>query len=314
MIFITNKYSSFLMAFRIIKINQSKGKYEWEGESGMEEQHIYHAAEDPRWAHPVFDAEEIRKRILPDGTEILYQFYHAKFEGTNVKVSLCYPMNRKDFTNRFFMYVSPFPGPDEEMASMGMERVGEDDRIAFSILHGAGHVETNMGSTKMFGGHETEEESRDIYRSCAAAAELCRSKAKEIFETKEHIFGYLHGGSGGAYKTISCIENTDSFDGAVAYVVGTPESTPNCIVAKPNAARKLRNVLPKIADAVDAGGGDMYEGLKEEERKALKEITAFGFPPRTWHLYKQIDDGALPVLIGGVLKKKSRVLSGFLDG
>ena len=40
-------------------------------------------------------------------------------------------------------------------------------------------------------------------------------------------------------------------------------------------------------DALDAGGsGDMYAGLNEEEKEALREVTKMGFPPQSWFGYK----------------------------
>lgn len=38
--------------------------------------------------------------------------------------------------------------------------------------------------------------------------------------------------------------------------------------------RTLRHAFPKIIDALDAdGSGDMYEGLTEDEKKMLREVT-----------------------------------------
>lgn len=257
---------------------------------------IYSAQEDPRWSRPVIDEEEVRYRILPDRTKLPYRYYHVHFEGERLKCILCFPASGAPFRWRFYQYLSPFPGPDEETASTNMDRRGLDDRIAFAILNGSGYVESNMCSRSQFGGAVSDEESRDVYRSSAASAELFRTKAKELYG-EGRVYGYVYGGSGGGYKTMSCIENTDSFDGACPYIIGCPVSLPNSIVAKSNADRRLRRVLPQIAKAVDAGGTDPYEGLNEDETKALREITSFGFPMKDWHFYDEMDDGSLPVLI-----------------
>lgn len=116
-------------------------------------------------------------------------------------------------------------------------------------------------------------------------------------------FGYVHGGSGGGYKTMACIENTNAWDGAVPFVIGSPASLPNTITLHVQGQRTLRHVFGKIVDALDAGGsGNMYEGLTEDEQKMLKEVTAMGFPPQAWYLEADgnVDPGSLPVLTPGV--------------
>ena len=46
-----------------------------------------------------------------------------------------------------FQYLSPFPGPDEELASLS--KSGADDTIGFALLNGAYFVESNMGVDAM---------------------------------------------------------------------------------------------------------------------------------------------------------------------
>jgi hypothetical protein len=54
-----------------------------------------------------------------------------------------------------------------------------------------------------------------------------------------------------------------------------------------NAMRIFHDKFPQIIDALDAGGsGDMYAGLNEEEKEALREVTKMGFPPQSWFGYK----------------------------
>ena len=97
-------------------------------------------------------------------------------------------------------------------------------------------------------------------------------------------YGYIYGGSGGAFKTMSCFETCpDVWDGAVPFIHGTPMSMPNQFTVLNHALRLLRGKFPQITDAVEPGGsGDMYAGLNTEEREALVEVTRFGFHPRSW--------------------------------
>ena len=260
------------------------------------EKEIYHALLDPDYQDVYVDIDEIRSRKAPSGEEINYRYIHGGFRDKAVKFSLHFP--KKDlFRGRFFQYLSPFPGPDEEMASIS--KTEGDDVIAFSLLNGAIFVESNMGSRNMFGPNGDD---RDRWKSSAAVAEFTRRKAMELYQCERPV-GIVFGGSGGGYKTMACIENTDAWDGAVPYVIGSPVSLPNTITMHVQGERVLRNAFPKILDALDAGGnGDMYAGLSEDEAAMLRELTDMGFPPMAWYpeARGQFDDGSLPVLSPGV--------------
>lgn len=257
---------------------------------------IYDAKKDKDYENPFHDIEEWRERILPGGDKIPYLYIHGGFEGTNVKFTFCYP-KKEAYKGRFFQHLSPFPGPEEENASL--DKTGEDDKIAFAVSHGAYFVECNMGAAAIF---QNSPDPTVIYKSNAAAAEYSRKVAEKLYGCGRP-FGYVYGGSGGGFKTMSCIENANAWDGAVPYVIGSPAALPNCLCIITHGLRVLRNCFDKIVDALEPGGsGDMYEGLNEDEREALKEVTAMGFPPRTWFLAAEglMNDGSLPVLMPGV--------------
>ena len=97
-------------------------------------------------------------------------------------------------------------------------------------------------------------------------------------------YGYVFGGSGGAYRTLACIENGhDVWDGAVPFIHATMMTTPSVFSVQAHAFRVLHDKLPQIVDAVEPGGsGDMFAGLNEEERDALAEVSRMGFPPQAW--------------------------------
>lgn len=255
---------------------------------------IYDAKTDPQFQSPVIDMNEERSRELLGGDVITYHYIHGYFEGTNLKFLYCFP--QKDaYQRRFFQHLSPFPGPDEELAAL--DKTGEDDFIAFALIHGGAYVESNMASAAVFGSNP---DPTIIYRTSAAVAEYCRTVAQELYGP-HRVYGYVFGGSGGGYKTMSCIENTNAFDGAVPFVIGSPVSLPNCLTVLAHGARLLRNCWGKIVDALEPGGsGDPYEELNEEEAAALREITLMGFPPRMCFTYAGTDDGSLPVLTPGV--------------
>lgn len=261
-------------------------------------QKIYDMRTDPDFDDPYIDVEEERERTLEDGKILPYLYVHGGFRKKGVKFSFCFP-KKEVYKGRFYQYLSPFPGPNEEVASP--EKYGEDDQIAFCLMNGAYFVESNMGSKQMFGGSD---DPTLVWKASAAAAEFSRVKAMEYYGC-ERPYGYVHGGSGGGYKSMACIENTCTWDGAVPYVIGSPVSLPNTITLHAQGQRALRNVFGKIVDALDAGGsGNMYEGLNEDEAFMLKEITEMGFPPRAWFLEANgwIDDGSPPLQIPHVKK------------
>lgn len=263
-------------------------------DNNTEAKKIYHTQDDPEFQRPCIDIREKRNRELEDGSSVSYQYLHGRFEGTDVKFSCCFP-EKEHFAWRFFQHLSPFPGPDEELAAL--DKTGENDFIAFAITHGACYVESNMGSKAIFGGMG---DPTIIYRSSAAVAQFCRKAAQEMYGA-HRVYGYVFGGSGGGYKTMSCIENTDAFDGALPFVIGSPVSLPNCLTVSAHGARLLRNCWSSITDALEPGGsGDPYKGLTQTEADALREITNMGYPQRMCIGFKTEDDGALPVLAPAV--------------
>ena len=256
---------------------------------------VYSAVSDPEFSGGYVDIDEMRIRKLGDGRELPYRYMHGGFEGTAIKFSFCFP-EKEAYEGRFYQYLSPFPGPEEELASLPV--TGEEDKIGFCLTHGAYYVESNMGSAQIFG---AVKDRTITHRSSAMSAEYSRIKAQEVYGYEHRPFGYVYGGSGGGYRTLACIENTNAFDGAVPYVLGSPYAIPNCQTTRAHAERLLRHKIHQVVDAVDAGGsGDPYEGLNEEEADALREATLFGYPLKSWFASEDLNDGALPVLLTGI--------------
>lgn len=221
--------------------------------------------------------------------------------------SLFFP-EKAHYQGRFQQYLSPFPGPDEEVASIG--RTGVNDRILFALYCGAYFVESNMGSQNRFGGAA---DATLCWKASAAVAELSREKAIEMYDCGRP-YGYVYGGSGGGYKTMACIENTQTWDGGAPYVIGSPASLPNTITMHVQGQRALRSAFSKIQDALDAGGsGNPYEGLTPNEANTLRELTRMGFPPEAWYLeaWGEIEEGSLPVLMPGLKRGDSEYFKDF---
>lgn len=230
-----------------------------------------YGAADPLYQEPYIDIDEWRD------APVRHHYIHGGFKGSDLKFSFYFPEKDK-YQGRFFQYVAPIPTPEDT----ALRGTGENNRIAFSIESGGYLVESNMGGTIF-----TKDASITAFRASAAAAEYSRIVAMKLFGGKRP-FGYIYGGSGGGYRTMSAIENTTVWDGAVPYVIGSPRAMQVMVYGHSRATRVLKDKIPQIVDALDAGGsGDMYAGLNKDEADALREATRFGFPPRTWAVVPQ---------------------------
>lgn len=248
------------------------------------EKKLYDGVNDEQFSRPYVDCDEWRD------APVRHRYIHGGFEGTKTRFCFYYP-EQGMYKGRFFQLLTPTQGPEDE--AQGKE--GEEDIISFSILHGAYFVETNLGGILNGGGDDTL-----AYRCSAQAAQFSRKLAAEMYGC-DRPFGYVFGGSGGGFKTISCVESTVGiWDGAVPFVIGSPLSIPNVFTVRGHAMRLLRHKFHALVDAIEPGGQDPYSVLNEEEAEALREATAMGFPMRTWCVYHTIGEGALPVLTPGV--------------
>lgn len=250
------------------------------------------ASNDTLFSHPYIDVDEWRDE------PVRHRYVHGGFEGTDTRFSFYFP-EKDQYLGHFFQYVTPVP--DSETLSQGAE--GEADKIGFSVTHGAYFIETNGGGS---GATATYGSGIDpligAYKANAACAQFSKVVAGLLFG-EHRTYGYIFGGSGGAYRTIGAIENNEGvWDGAVPYVIGSPMAIPNMFTIRMHAMRILRDKFPQILDAVEPGGsGDMYAGLNDEEKEALEEATKMGFNPESWYAHKTMGIHAFGVLYPGMV-------------
>lgn len=247
---------------------------------------------DTLFKTPFIDIDEWREK------PVRHRYVHGGFEGTETRFSFYFP-SKEQYKGHFFQYITPFP--DNE--NLSQADTGEKDKIGFSVSHGAYFIETNGGGAVDFSNpSKAKDPTIGAYRANAASAQFSRVVAQNILGGSRP-FGYAFGGSGGAYRTIGAIENTDGvWDGVVPYVLGSPMAIPNVFSVRMHAMRILEKKLPQIIDALEPGGsGNMYEGLNEEETAALKEVTQMGFPPKSWYGYKTMGVHGFLVLYQSVV-------------
>ncbi len=243
---------------------------------------------DPDYAQPMILIDEERSEPAP------HRYVHGGFEGTDARFSFYFPpaaqYEGRFFHNTYPMAVTADIGPFPIQFEVAVGDLG------FTLDSGAYYVQTNNGLVFRNPGADP---AIAAYRVNAAAAKFSRQVAADVYRDSHGAhrpWGYLFGGSGGAYQTMGAAENTSGvWDGFVPFVPGCNHSIPSMFTVRMHALRVLRqrpHVLAGIADAVDAGGsGDPYAGLTEEEAGALREVTLMGFPPQGWYRQATLDSG-----------------------
>ncbi|GGB87256.1 hypothetical protein GCM10011494_02000 [Novosphingobium endophyticum] len=251
-------------------------------------------ADDELFAKPYIDVDEWRD------TPVRHRYIHGGFTGTDTRFSFYFPPSPQ-YEGRFFQHVTPVP--DSENLAQQMP-AGEFNKIGFSADSGAYFVETNGGGTIDLtkGANALPDPTITAYRANAAAAQFSRHVAAQVYGTAKRPYGYVYGGSGGAFRTIGSVENTQGvWDGAVPYVVGSTMAIPNMFTVRMQALRVLRDKFPPIIDALEPGGsGDPYAGLTDYEASVLREIEKMGFPMKSWFGYKTMGLHGFAALYGGV--------------
>ena len=246
---------------------------------------------DPRFNKPYVDIDEQRTAPVP------HRYVHGGFTGTDAKFSFYFPAPEQ-FQGRFFQNTHQLLNSEN----------GPPGTIGFAVASGGYYVQTNIGGVERATTTEQAvfgklDPTAGGYRVNAEAAKFSRVKAAEIYGNRR-VYGYLYGGSGGAFQTISSAEHTVGvWDGYVPYVMGSPNAIPGVMTVRIHALRvlRMRDKFPAVMDAIDPGGsGDPYAGLNAEEAAALKEATRLGFPLRGWWNHPTMNGGPLALVAGYV--------------
>ena len=254
---------------------------------------LYTPDTDPLFAQPYIDIDEWRD------APVRHRYVHGGFKGTDTRFSFYFPP-KEQYQGRFFQHVTPVP--DSENLAQAIP-AGPYNKIGSSIAAGAYFVETNGGGkidpTK--GSLALADPTITAFKANAATATYSRKLAVQMYGGKRP-YGYVYGGSGGAFRTIGSIESTHGvWDGAVPYVVGSTMAIPNMFTVRMHALRVLRDKFPQIIDAMEPGGsGDPYVGLTPHEASVLHEIDRMGFPMKSWFGYKTMGLHGFAALYGGV--------------
>src|SRR6516165_6949506 len=246
--------------------------------------HIEEATIDPDFNMPFIEIDEARNSPVP------HRYVHGGFKGTAARFSFYFPpanqYQSRFFHNTYPMAVTSDIGPFPIQFEVAVGDLG------FTLDSGAYYVQTNNGGVFRAAGVDP---AVAAYRVNAAAAKYARKVAVQVYGYEHRPYGYLFGGSGGAYQTLGAAEDTTGiWDGFVPFVPGCDLAIPSTFTVRMHALRVLRrrNRLPGIADAVAPGGsGNPYADLNEEEAAALREATLMGFPLLGWYRHATLDSG-----------------------
>jgi hypothetical protein len=238
---------------------------------------------DPIYHKPIVEVDEQRQEPVP------HRYVHGRFEGTEARFSFYFPpvgqYGGRLFHNTYPMALTADIGPFPIEFEVAMGDLG------FTLDSGAAYVQTNNGGLFRVPGTDP---AIAAYRVNAASAKFARAFAQEVYGP-HRVYGYLFGGSGGAYQTMGAAENTSGvWDGFVPFVPGTDHAIPSMMSARMHALRVLRKrgKFPGIVDALEPGGsGDPYAGLNEEEAAAFRELSLMGHPLRGWYNHAALDSG-----------------------
>ncbi|MDE2303154.1 MAG: hypothetical protein KGK11_11410 [Sphingomonadales bacterium] len=257
------------------------------------------ATVDPLFTQPYVDKDEWRD------APVRHRYVHGGFRGTSTRFSFYFPP-AAEYRGRFYQHVTPVPGSEN---SAQAEPAGGYNKIGFAIASGAYFVEDNEGGAVDIGkgaGILQSDPTIISYRANAAAAQFSRVLAMRMYGRPDaparRPWGYVYGGSGGAYHTIAGFEDTHGvWDGAVPYVPGSTMAIPNMFTVRIRAMRILDGKFPGIVDAVEPGGsGNPWAGLNREQASVLTEVTKMGFPIRSWFGWKTMGIHGLAALYPGI--------------
>lgn len=246
---------------------------------------------DPMFAQPYIDIDEWRD------APVRHRYVHGGFKGTDTRFSFYFPPKAL-YGGRFFQHLTP--APDNENLAQHVP-LGEESKLGFALASGGYFVETNGGGPGG-AGFGSKDSTIGAYRANAAAARYSRVVALKMYGGKRP-YGYVYGGSGGAYRTTGSFENTHGvWDGAVPYVLGSSMAIPNMFSVRMHAMRLLDGKFDGIVDAVEPGGSrDPYAGLTPEQAEALREVTQMGFPTPAWFGWRTMGIHGFAALYQGVV-------------
>lgn len=220
------------------------------------------------FARPYTDVDEWRDE------PVRHRFVSGGFEGTETRFSYYFPP-AEQYGSRMIHHIEGGGGGSAEAHWSPSDPLASD--LANALAAGAYFVVSNQGHD----GPDANHLDRWIhhYGANVAVASHSRDVAASVYgEPPQH--GYIYGGSGGAARTLVCLENAPAglYDGAVVFILPHVAQQVLCAYVA-ETARVLDGALDRVVDATAPGGsGDPYDDLGSEQRETLATLYRLGFP------------------------------------
>jgi hypothetical protein len=240
---------------------------------------------------PFMDKDEWRDRPYR------HRYVHGGFQGTDTRFAFYFP-EATTCDGRFIQFLQGGRGGNEHQGLVmgGLEMAAENK--AFYVESNQGHIGNDMSGLK-------GDISIMEWRASAQSARYARDLAQEMYGLHPH-HGYIFGGSGGAMRSVNCLENApEIWQGAVPFMINRAPLINYHWSISAWAGTILGDKIKDIVDAVDAGGsGNPFAVLETDaQRQALAALYRAGYcrgaesqlePNPLWILGMQIVFGSDP--------------------
>lgn len=212
-----------------------------------------------------------------------FRYLHGGFKGTDTRFSFYMP-EKRIYGGRFFQTLPGGNGGSEYSVLDAIHNydqfgvvpplslLGAFKRRGYLIESNQGHFGDDLSGIK-------DDPTILAYRASEQTARFAKVIAAQMYGSAPK-YGYLYGGSGGAVRSLNCLEYVQGlWDGAVP-IVAPMQSTGIFFSQQLNAVRLLGpDGMARLADAVEVGGsGQPFDGLTAQAQEALSILYKTGFP------------------------------------
>lgn len=220
---------------------------------------------DSFFGEPFIDKDEWRDRPYR------HRYVHGGFQGTDTRFAFYFP-EASAYEGRFIQFLQGGRGGNEHQGLVmgGLELAAENR--AYYVESNQGHIGNDMSGLK-------GEISVMEWRASAQSARYSRELAEKMYGRPPH-HGYIFGGSGGAMRSVNCLEAApEIWQGAVPFMINRAPLINYHWSISAWAGTLLGDKIKEVIDAVDAGGaGNPFAVLETDaQRQALAALYRAGY-------------------------------------
>lgn len=220
---------------------------------------------DDFFGPPFIDVDEWRDRPFR------HRYVHGGFEGTDTRFAFYFP-EPSAYEGRFVQFLQGGRGGNEHQGALLGGLLIPAENGAYYLESNQGHIGNDMTGLK-------GDPTIMSWRASAQSARYAREVATEMYGEAPH-HGYVFGGSGGAMRSVDCIESApDIWDGAVPFMINRVDLINYNWSIAAWVGSILGDKVSDVVDAVDPGGsGNPFAVLaSDEQRQALAALYRAGY-------------------------------------